>query len=203
VAFLIDEFPISAAWGMRPLCLTSNKWRYCESPQGILYGANALGGLIKVKRLRDPRPQFEMLAEGTAADYGTGALGGAIGRVARYAGPIAHFALSRRNIAATDFVRMSFCTAFRQRFDELSSRAKIHVDLGTEWRLDLRSVRRSGQWDDAFFDRQFVHYSFGSSRSRCAALEAIGARFGYLGCRVTIESISTYNAIRSALQLRR
>ncbi len=76
VAFLIDDIDLSGV-GMLATLLDVQQIEVLRGPQGTRYGANALGGLIKVKT-EDPVPQFEVRTEGTLGENDTRAVGGVV-----------------------------------------------------------------------------------------------------------------------------
>lgn len=76
VAFLIDDIDLSGV-GMPAALLDVEQIEVLRGPQGTRYGANALGGLIKVKTA-DPSPLFEARTEGTLGENDTRAVGGIV-----------------------------------------------------------------------------------------------------------------------------
>jgi iron complex outermembrane receptor protein len=77
VGFLIDDIDFSGV-GMPATLFDLDRIEVLRGPSSTVYGANALAGLISV-RSRDPGRAFEIGAEATAGDYGTGALGLVVG----------------------------------------------------------------------------------------------------------------------------
>ena len=77
VGFLIDDIDFSGV-GMPATLFDLDRIEVLRGPSSTVYGANALAGLISV-RSRDPGRAFELSGEATGADYGTAALGVAIG----------------------------------------------------------------------------------------------------------------------------
>ena len=77
VGFLIDDIDFSGV-GMPATLFDLDRVEVLRGPGGTVYGANALAGLISL-RSRDPGRAFDLHAEATAGDYGTGALGVALG----------------------------------------------------------------------------------------------------------------------------
>ncbi len=76
VAFLIDDIDLSGV-GMPATLLDVEQIEVLRGPQGTRYGANALGGLIKVKT-EDPTPLFAARTEGTVGENDTRAVGGVV-----------------------------------------------------------------------------------------------------------------------------
>jgi outer membrane receptor protein involved in Fe transport len=77
VGFLIDDIDFSGV-GMPATLFDLDRIEVLRGPSSTVYGANALAGLVSV-RSRDPGRAFELSAEATAGDYGTAALGLAVG----------------------------------------------------------------------------------------------------------------------------
>src|SRR6202051_3325513 len=76
VGFLIDDIDFSGV-GMPATLFDTRQIEVLRGPQGTIYGANALAGLISV-RTEDPTPQFSAHAEATLGDYQTRAGGVAL-----------------------------------------------------------------------------------------------------------------------------
>ena len=77
VGFLIDDIDFSGV-GMPATLFDLDHIEVLRGPSSTVYGANALAGLISI-RSRDPGRGYEIGAEATAGDYGTGALGLVVG----------------------------------------------------------------------------------------------------------------------------
>src|SRR6202167_2661156 len=77
VGFLIDDIDFSGV-GMPATLFDTAQIEVLRGPQGTVYGANALAGLINV-RTEEPTPKFSLLSEATVGDYGIRAGGVALG----------------------------------------------------------------------------------------------------------------------------
>ena len=76
VGFLIDDIDFSGV-GMPATLFDTRQIEVLRGPQGTVYGANALAGLINV-RTEDPTAQFSLHGEATVGDYQTRAAGVAL-----------------------------------------------------------------------------------------------------------------------------
>jgi outer membrane receptor protein involved in Fe transport len=76
VGFLIDDIDFSGV-GMPATLFDTRQIEVLRGPQGTVYGANALAGLINV-RTEDPTPEFSLHGEATIGDYQTRAAGVAL-----------------------------------------------------------------------------------------------------------------------------
>ena len=77
IGFLIDEIDFSGI-GMVASLFDVEQVEVLRGPQGTRYGANALGGLIKVKT-REPRPEREFDTEMSVGEDGLWSVGAAAG----------------------------------------------------------------------------------------------------------------------------
>jgi iron complex outermembrane receptor protein len=77
VGFLIDDIDFSGV-GMPATLFDLDHVEILRGPGSTVYGANALAGLISL-RSRDPGTHFDLSGEATAGDFGTEAVGLAVG----------------------------------------------------------------------------------------------------------------------------
>jgi iron complex outermembrane receptor protein len=196
VGFLIDDIDFSGI-GMPATLFDVEQMEVLRGPQGTTYGANALGGLIKI-RTRAPRPQFELSAEATGAEYNTQALGAVIGGPLGILESDSSFRLMAQKYESDGFRENVFLhRKSTNGYDELSTRAKARLDFNPSWRLDLTGlyVDQDNGYDAFSIDNSFITRSDrpGRDAQRSKAMEARLAYLGWSG--MTVESISTYNAI--------
>jgi iron complex outermembrane receptor protein len=76
VGFLIDDIDFSGI-GMPATLFDTRQVEVLRGPQGTVYGANALAGLINV-HTEDPSPDLMVRGEGTVGDFDTRAIGIAV-----------------------------------------------------------------------------------------------------------------------------
>jgi len=195
VGFLVDDIDYSGM-GMLATLFDVEQFEVLRGPQGTSHGANALAGLIKVKT-RDARPEWEIDGEATGAQYGTSSVGAVIG------GPLgigssenAFRVVAQRyrsdGFRYNDFTRRDDTNGF----DELTTRAKLHLAFGADWHVDVLGlyVDQDNGYDAFSIDNSLTTHSDhpGRDAQRSKALEA---KIDYAGFdSFTIESISTYAA---------
>ncbi|MBX3703883.1 MAG: TonB-dependent receptor [Steroidobacteraceae bacterium] len=151
VGFLMDEIDLSGI-GMIASLFDVEQVEVLRGPQGTRYGANALGGLIKVKT-RDPSPQPTLAAEAGGGGDGLWTAGVVAGGAAAVApgGDGAWRAVLHR--AVSDGFRDN---AFLGRGDtngrdETTARLKLRMADAGRWRADLGLLHADfGNGYDAF-----------------------------------------------------
>jgi outer membrane receptor protein involved in Fe transport len=138
IGFLLDEIDLSGI-GMTASLFDLEQVEVLRGPQGTRYGANALGGLIKLKT-RDPAPVPSLEAEAGAGDDGLWNAGIAAGGALAAGGDGAWRAVFHR--AASDGFRRN---AFLGRDDtngrdETTARLRLRFSDDGFWRAGLGLV---------------------------------------------------------------
>jgi outer membrane receptor protein involved in Fe transport len=191
VGFLIDDIDFSGL-GSAATLFDIDRIEVLRGPQGTLYGANALAGLIYVKSA-DPSDTFGGRAEVDAGDYGEHSYGAVI------TGPVSaldsSFRLAVQQYDSNGFYHNAYLgRSNTDNRDELTLRGKWLLNPSDAWRIDLTLMRvqmdngydafaidntRTTQSDRPSVDRQ---YSTGLS-----------ARSTYTGWEpATVTTIATY-----------
>jgi iron complex outermembrane receptor protein len=191
VGFLIDDIDFSGL-GSAATLFDVDRIEVLHGPQGTLYGANALAGLIYVKSA-DPADTFGGRAEFDAGDYNERSYGAVL------TGPVSaldsSFRLAVQQYTSDGFYRNAYLgRSNTDNRDELTLRGKWRYQPSDEWRVDLTLLRaqidngydafaidntRTTQSDHPGADRQ---YSTG-----------VSARSTYTGMgSVTLTTIATY-----------
>jgi iron complex outermembrane recepter protein len=191
VGFLIDDIDFSGL-GTAATLFDIDQVEVLRGPQGTLYGANALAGLIVVKSAA-PADTFGGRAEFDAGDYNERSYGAVV------TGPVAAldsgFRLAAQRYTSDGFYHNAYLgSSDTNNRDELTLRARWRYDPNEQWRVDLTLLRvqidngydawsidnsRTTQSDHPGVDRQ---YSTGMS-----------ARADYTGLdAATLTAIATY-----------
>jgi outer membrane receptor protein involved in Fe transport len=191
VGFLIDDIDFSGL-GTAATLFDVDHIEVLRGPQGTLYGANALAGLIYVKSA-DPAEQFGGRAEFDAGDYNEHSYGAVL------TGPVSSldsaFRLAVQRYTSDGFYHNAYLgRSNTDNRDELTLRGKWRYEPNDQWRVDLTLLRaqidngydafaidnsRTTESDHPSVDRQ---YSTGLS-----------ARSTYTGLgRATLTTIATY-----------
>src|SRR5665213_4222601 len=134
VGFLIDDIDFSGV-GMPATLFDVRQVEVLVGPQGTVYGANALAGLINV-RTEDPTPQFSLHGEATLADYQTRAAGIALSDSVE--GGMAGWRIAAQQYRSDGYRS----NAYLQRndvngYDEGTLRAKLYWQINTALRAEL------------------------------------------------------------------
>jgi outer membrane receptor protein involved in Fe transport len=191
VAFLIDDIDFSGL-GSAATLFDVDHIEVLRGPQGTLYGANALAGLIYVKSA-DPADEFGGRAEFDAGDYNEHSVGAVL------TGPVSSldsaFRLAVQHYTGDGFYHNAYLSRSNtDNRDELTLRGKWRYQPTDRWRVDLTLLRaqidngydafaidnsRTTESDHPSVDRQ---YSTGlSARSTYSGLGA-----------ATLTTIATY-----------
>ncbi len=137
IGFLVDEFDFSGI-GMIASLFDVEQVEVLRGPQGTRYGANALGGLIKIKT-RDPVRRPGLATEATIGDDGLWAAGIAAGDDLGLSGPVVGAWRAVAHRAASDGFRKNAWLGRddTNRRDETTARLKLRLESGDRWRADL------------------------------------------------------------------
>jgi outer membrane receptor protein involved in Fe transport len=156
VGFLVDEIDFSGI-GMIASTFDAAQVEVLRGPQGTRYGANALGGLIKVKT-RDPVPEPEFATELSAGSDGMRAAGAvAGGALPAGAGVSGAWRAVLQRAVGDGFRDNRFLgrddTNGR---DETTARLKLALEGGDAWRADLALLH-------ADFDNRYDAFAIDNS----------------------------------------
>jgi iron complex outermembrane recepter protein len=190
VGFLIDDIDFSGL-GSAATLFDVDRIEVLRGPQGTLYGANALAGLIYVKSA-DPSDTFGGRAEFDAGDYNEHSYGAVL------TGPVSAldsaFRLAVQRYSSDGFYHNAYLgRSNTDNRDELTLRGKWRYEPNENWHVDLTLLRaqidngydafaidnsRTTESDHPSVDRQ---YSTG-----------VSARSTYSGWGPTFTTIATY-----------
>jgi len=192
VAFLIDDIDLSGV-GMPATLLDVEQIEVLRGPQGTRYGANALGGLIKVKTA-DPSEGFEVRTEATLGERDTRAFGAVLGGALPGVDSTAAARLVVQQYQSDGFRR----NAFLDRDDTMGrdeTTARLKVRLGDEQGLsaDLTAllVDIDNGYDAFAIDNSRVTQSDDPGRDAQRTAGA-SARLNWAGSAFNVLSISSY-----------
>lgn len=174
VGFLIDGIDFSGV-GMPATLFDVEQIEVLRGPQGAIYGANALAGLIHV-RTRAPQPRAERRFEATAGAFGTWSLGVTAGGALRATDgdPDAAYRVVAQHYASDGFRRNAFLGRDDTNgFEETTLRARLGAGRGA-WRAELTvlGVDLDNGYDAFSLDNSRVTWSDkpGVDRQRSAGL---------------------------------
>ena len=138
VGFLIDDIDFSGL-GTAATLFDLDHIEVLRGPQGTLYGANALAGLVVVKSAA-PADSFGGRVELDAGDYGERSYGAVI------TGPVSDldsaFRLAVQRYTSDGFYHNAYLgRSNTDNRDELTLRARWRYDPSEQWRVDLTLLR--------------------------------------------------------------
>jgi outer membrane receptor protein involved in Fe transport len=137
VGFLIDDIDFSGL-GMAATLFDIDHIEVLRGPQGTIYGANALAGLISVKSA-DPANVFGGRVELDAGDYGERSVGAVV------TGPVpsldSSFRLAVEQSLSDGFYRNVYLSRDTDNRNELTLRGKWRWQPSAEWRVDFTALR--------------------------------------------------------------
>ncbi len=138
VGFLIDDIDFSGL-GSAATLFDVDHIEVLHGPQGTLYGANALAGLIYVKSA-EPSDTFGGRAELDAGDYGEQSYGAVI------TGPVSAldsaFRLAVQRYTSDGFYHNAYLgRSNTDNRDELTVRGRWRYEPNDQWRVDLTVLR--------------------------------------------------------------
>jgi iron complex outermembrane recepter protein len=192
VGFLIDDIDFSGI-GMPATLFDVEQIEVLRGPQGTVYGANALAGIINVRtRAPSAEPEFEL--EATAGDHGTigaaAVAGGALDAAERGA-----WRITAQRYESDGFRRNLFTGRDDTNgYDESALRGKLRWDFTDRLRVDLTamSVDLDNGYDAFAIDNSRVTRSDRPGRDAQRS-RALAARLDYTGFDdLSVRSITTW-----------
>jgi iron complex outermembrane receptor protein len=137
VGFLIDDIDFSGL-GMAATLFDVDHIEVLRGPQGTLYGANALAGLIYV-RSAEPADRFGGRVELDAGDYGERSYGAVV------TGPVpaldSAFRFAVQQYTSDGFYHNAYLDRDTNNRNELTLRGKWRFEPNDQWRVDLTVLR--------------------------------------------------------------
>ena len=138
IGFLVDDIDFSGV-GMVATLFDIDQIEVLRGPQGTRYGANALGGVIKVKT-REPQRSFDAASEVSMGQDDEWSIGGVIG------GAIAGTETGAYRVGVQQYESDGFRrNVFLHRDDtngrnELTARARVRFEPAERWQIDLSAL---------------------------------------------------------------
>jgi iron complex outermembrane receptor protein len=194
VGFLIDGIDFSGV-GMPATLADVDHIEVLRGPQGTVYGANALAGLISVNT-RAPSRDTEIGGEVTFGDYDTRAVTGIVGGAV---GDDAAFRLVANNYRSNGFRRDVYLGRDDTNgYDESTGRLRVHADPSDKLSVDVTTM-----WVD--LDNGYDAFSLDNSRithsdkpgQDAQLARAAAARLAFDAGAFKIVSITTFGDSRS------
>jgi iron complex outermembrane recepter protein len=137
VGFLIDDIDFSGL-GMAATLFDVDQIEVLRGPQGTLYGANALGGLIYV-RSAEPSETFGGRVEFDAGDFGERSYGAVV------TGPVtaldSAFRFAVQQYTSDGYYHNAYLDRDTNNRNELTLRGKWRYEPNEQWRVDLSVLR--------------------------------------------------------------
>ncbi len=157
LGFLVDEIDFSGI-GMIASLFDVEQVEVLRGPQGTRFGANALGGLIKVKT-RDPAPERELNAEASAGSDDLWSAGIAAGGGMGMSGDVdgAWRAVFHRAVGDGFRENRYLGRDDTNDRDETTARVKFRLSAEAGWRVDLSLLH-------ADFDNGYDAFAIDNSR---------------------------------------
>jgi iron complex outermembrane receptor protein len=190
VGFLIDDIDFSGL-GSAATLFDVDRIEVLRGPQGTLYGANALAGLIYVKSA-DPSDTFGGRAEFDAGDYNEHSYGAVL------TGPVSAldsaFRLAVQRYTSDGFYHNAYLgRSNTDNRDELTLRGKWRYEPNEDWHVDLTLLR-------AQIDNGYDAFAIDNSRTTESDHPSVdrqystglAARSTYSGWGPTFTTIATY-----------
>jgi iron complex outermembrane receptor protein len=133
VGFLIDDIDFSGI-GMPATLFDTRQVEVLRGPQGTVYGANALAGLINV-RTEDPTPDFSLDGEATVGDFSTRAAGVAVSDSIDDAQ--AGWRIAAQQYRSNGYFYNAYYQRHTDEYDEGTLRGKLYWQITPQLRADL------------------------------------------------------------------
>src|SRR5580700_3827131 len=125
VGFLIDDIDFSGV-GMPATLFDTRQVEVLRGPQGTVYGANALAGLISV-RTEDPTPDFSLHGEATVGDFSTRAAGVAVSD--SFDDAQAGWRIAAQQYRSSGYFYDAYTQRHSDSYDEGTLRAKLYWQI--------------------------------------------------------------------------
>jgi outer membrane receptor protein involved in Fe transport len=183
VGFLIDDIDFSGL-GSAATLFDVDHIEVLRGPQGTLYGANALAGLIYVKSA-DPSDTFGGRVELDAGDYGEQSYGAVL------TGPVSSldsaFRLAVQRYTSDGFYHNAYLgRSNTDNRDELTLRGKWRYQPNDDWRVDLTLLR-------AQIDNGYDAFAIDNSRTTESDHPSVDRQYS-----TGVSARSTYTGLGSA-----